>query len=46
MPQHVFHDICLDIVWHTKNDERLEAAARDDVSSGEDEEPPAIRENG
>jgi len=23
VPQHVFHDICLHIVWHTKNDEPL-----------------------
>ncbi|NQT82232.1 hypothetical protein HQ563_04370 [bacterium] len=23
MPQHVFHNICFHIVWHTKNDEPM-----------------------
>ena len=46
MPQHVFHDICLHIVWHTKNDEPLESAARDEVSGRKEEKPPGIGENG
>ena len=24
MPEHVFHDICTHIVWHTNNDQRPE----------------------
>jgi len=28
MPQHVFHDICLHIVWHTNNDEGLVRMAK------------------
>jgi len=46
MPQQLFHDICLHIVRHTKNDEWLESAARDDVSGRKNGKPPGAAENG
>jgi len=42
VPQRVFHDLCLHIVWQTKNDERLERAARDDVSGRKHEKPTGV----
>jgi len=46
MPQHVFHGICSQVVSHTKNEESLESAARDDVSGRKEEKPPGAGENG
>jgi len=46
VPQRVFHDICLRIVWQTKNDERLERPARDDVFGRKHEKPPGAGKNG
>ena len=44
MPQHVFHDISLHIVSHTKKDKPLERAARDDVSGRNEENRRGSRE--
>jgi len=46
MPQHVFHDICLHIVSHAKNDQPLETAARHEVPGRKDKKPPGAGENG
>ena len=43
MPRRVFHDICFHIAWHTKNDLRLEMAARDKASGREDQKTAGRR---